>query len=108
MLRTHAGRLPACLLCPAQGEEGDTKGVVELELLKTDSYDDVSAALATRLGLDHPLKLRLTGERGGVGVGVGRRGVEQVMARLLRRVQPTIAALFLGPHTFASLQARMQ
>lgn len=40
-----------------QGEEG----VMELELLKSDSYDDVSKALASRLGLDHPLKLRLTG-----------------------------------------------
>jgi hypothetical protein len=40
-----------------QGEE-----VVQLELLKTDSYDDVSKALATKLGLDDPLKLRLTGK----------------------------------------------
>jgi hypothetical protein len=39
-----------------QGEQG-----VQLELLKSDSYDDVSKALAAKLGLDHPLKLRFTG-----------------------------------------------
>ncbi len=38
--------------------------MLELELLKSDSYDDVSKALAGRLGLDHPLKLRLTGGQG--------------------------------------------
>ncbi|KAL4423841.1 hypothetical protein ABPG75_001142 [Micractinium tetrahymenae] len=42
----------------SQGEEG----TVELELSKADSYDDVSKALATKLGLDHPLKLRLTAQ----------------------------------------------
>ncbi len=41
-----------------QGEEG----AVELELSKADSYDNVSKALAARLGLDHPLKLRFTGK----------------------------------------------
>lgn len=40
-----------------QGDEG----VLELELLKSDTYDNVSTALAAKLGLDHPLKLRLTG-----------------------------------------------
>lgn len=35
---------------------------MELELSKADSYDSVSKALAARLGLDHPLKLRLTGK----------------------------------------------
>lgn len=54
--------------CSSQGEEG----VVELELLKSDSYDDVSKALAGRLGLDHPLKLRLTGGRRGNWVCVER------------------------------------
>ncbi|KAI7840976.1 hypothetical protein COHA_005205 [Chlorella ohadii] len=45
---------------PLEGE--GEEGVLELELLKSDSYDDVSKALAGRLGLDHPLKLRLTGQ----------------------------------------------
>lgn len=38
------------------------EAVIQIELLNTDSYDDVSRALATKLGLDHPLKLRLTGQ----------------------------------------------
>lgn len=42
---------------------------MELELLKSDSYDDVSKALAGRLGLDHPLKLRLTGAHVGTAAG---------------------------------------
>ena len=46
--------------CAPQGEAAQP--TIELELSKADSYDDVSRALAARLGLDHPLKLRLTGE----------------------------------------------
>jgi hypothetical protein len=48
---------------PLQSEEG-----IQLELLKTDSYDDVSKALAAKLGLDHPLKLRFTGKQLGAFV----------------------------------------
>lgn len=47
---------PMWVGCCVQGEEA-----VQLELLKTDSYDDVSKAIAAKLGLDDPLKLRLTG-----------------------------------------------
>lgn len=36
---------------------------MELELLKSNSYDEVSTALAAKLGLDHPLKLRFTGKQ---------------------------------------------
>jgi len=45
------------LLLGQQGEE-----TLELELLKTDSYDDVSKAVADKLKLDHSLKLRFTGK----------------------------------------------
>ena len=38
-------------------DEGST---VELDLLKSMMYDDVSAALAAKLGLDDPLKIRFT------------------------------------------------
>ena len=48
--------LVVLVLVSLQGEES-----LQLELSKTDSYEDVSKALAARLGLDHPLKLRLTG-----------------------------------------------
>ena len=36
---------------------------------KDDSYEEVSAALARRLGLDDPLKLRFTGQLGRGGGG---------------------------------------
>ena len=55
-LGTQPLLLPLPVLVSLQGEES-----LQLELSKTDSYDDVSKALAARLGLDHPLKLRLTG-----------------------------------------------
>ncbi|PSC73213.1 ubiquitin carboxyl-terminal hydrolase 12 [Micractinium conductrix] len=46
---------------PLEDGQGD-EGVLELELLKSDTYDNVSTALAAKLGLDHPLKLRLTAQ----------------------------------------------
>lgn len=59
---------------PHQGETAPQE--LELELLKTDTYDDVSKALASKLGLDHPLKLRLTG-------GCSERGQAEVWQRML-------------------------
>lgn len=61
----HAGA--AFTAVPHASVQGEV-GSVELELSKADSYDDVSKALATKLGLDHPLKLRLTGK----GVSLSR------------------------------------
>jgi ubiquitin carboxyl-terminal hydrolase 7 len=41
---------------------GGEEGAVSLDLLKDMRYDAVSAALAKALGLDHPLKVRLTAQ----------------------------------------------
>lgn len=40
---------------------------IQLELRRDDSYEEVSAALARRLGLEDSLKLRFTGKGGCAG-----------------------------------------
>ncbi|KAL4539456.1 hypothetical protein Ndes2437B_g02171 [Nannochloris sp. 'desiccata'] len=41
-------------------KDNEEESTVQVELLKDMKWDDVSKALATKLGLDHPLKVRLT------------------------------------------------
>lgn len=43
-----------------EDRETEEESTVELELLKDMKWNDVSSALTTKLGLDHPLKVRLT------------------------------------------------